>query len=87
MLIRGVGKTPRGFTKRIGIVAFAAVAVAACGGGTTSPSVSGSTSGNNLFNPTNFDTANISWLAANQNASGTPVMGGTLEIEGSTDLS
>jgi ABC-type transport system substrate-binding protein len=88
ILRRGVGTSPRGMTKRIGIVAFAAVAVAACGGGgTTSPSASGSTSGNNLFNPTNFNTSGISWLAANQNATGTPVLGGTLEIEGSTDLS
>src|SRR6202050_274094 len=72
---------------RVSVVATAAVAVAACGGGTASPTSSGSISGNNLFNPTNFNTSNISWLAANQNASGTPVQGGTLEIEGSTDLS
>ena len=40
-----------------------------------------------VFNPTNFNTSTVSWLAANQNASGTPVQGGTLRIEGSTDLS
>jgi len=73
-------------TRRVGVVAFAAVAVAACGSGTTGTSPSGS-SGSDLFNPTNFDTSTVSWLAANQNASGSPVMGGTLKLEGSTDLS
>ncbi len=47
----------------------------------------GSTTGTDLFNPTNFDTSTVSWLAGNANASGTPVPGGTLKIEGSTDLS
>jgi ABC-type transport system substrate-binding protein len=86
VLGRGVGRTPRGMTRRVGVVAFAAVAVAACGSGTTGPTASGS-SGSDLFNPANFDTSTVSWLAANQNASGAPVMGGTLKIEGSTDLS
>ena len=85
-LVRGVGNSPRGFTKRVGVVAFVAVAVAACGSGSTGISPSGSTSGSNVFDPTNFDTAHVSWLAANQNASGTPVQGGTLLIEGSADL-
>jgi ABC-type transport system substrate-binding protein len=86
VLGRGSGRSGR-LVRRVSVVAFAGIAIAACGSGSTSPSSSGSTSGNNLFDPTNFNTSNISWLAANQNASGTPVQGGTLEIEGSTDLS
>jgi ABC-type transport system substrate-binding protein len=86
VLGRGSGRTGR-LVRRVSVVAFAGIAIAACGSGSTSPTSSGSTSGNNLFDPTNFNTSNISWLAANQNASGTPVQGGTLEIEGSTDLS
>jgi ABC-type transport system substrate-binding protein len=86
VLARGVGRTPRGITKRITFVGVAAIAVVACGGtsGGGTPSASG---GSDLFNPTNFNTSTVSWLAANQNASGTPVMGGTLKVEGSTDLS
>jgi ABC-type transport system substrate-binding protein len=87
VLGRGVGRSPRGFTQRVGVVAFAAVAVAACGSGSTGTSPSGSSSGADLFNPTNFDTSTVSWLSGNQNASGSPVMGGTLKIEGSSDLS
>src|ERR1700719_2503216 len=86
VLGRGIGRSPRGMTRRVGVVAFAAVAVAACGSGTTSPTSSGTT-GSDLLNPANFDTQTVSWLAANQNASGAPVMGGTLKVEGSTDLS
>jgi ABC-type transport system substrate-binding protein len=70
------------------VVTVIALAAAACG--TSSPGVgspSGAAQGSNLFNPTNFSTSTVSWLAANQNASGTPVMGGTLKVEGSTDLS
>jgi ABC-type transport system substrate-binding protein len=85
VLGRGIGRSPRGMTRRVGVVAFAAVAVAACGSGTSGTSPSGS-SGSDLFNPTNFDTSTVSWLSANQNASGSPVMGGTLKIEGSTDV-
>jgi ABC-type transport system substrate-binding protein len=86
VLARGVGRTPRGFTKRITFVGVAAMAVVACGGtsGGGTPSASG---GSDLFNPANFNTSTVSWLASNQNASGTPVMGGTLKVEGSTDLS
>jgi ABC-type transport system substrate-binding protein len=86
VLARGVGKTPRGFTKRITFVGVAAIAVVACGGtsGGGTPSTSG---GSDLFNPANFNTSTVSWLASNQNASGTPVQGGTLKVEGSTDLS
>ena len=86
-LSRSVGKTPRSLAKRFGVVAFASVAVAACGSGTSSPSSSGTTSGTDLFNPANFSTSTVSWLKANQNATGQPVMGGTLKLEGSTDLS
>jgi ABC-type transport system substrate-binding protein len=86
ILARGVGSTPRGLTKRVAVVGFAAVAIAACGSAsTTGPS--GSTQGSDLFNPANFNTSTVSWLAHNQNASGTPVQGGTLQIEGSSDLS
>src|ERR1700730_2936149 len=86
VLARGVGKTPRGFTTRITFVGVAAIAVVACGGtsGGGTPSTSG---GQDLFNPTNFNTSTVSWLAGNHNASGPPVMGGPLKIEGSTDLS
>jgi ABC-type transport system substrate-binding protein len=87
LLTRGTKREHRDVVKWSSVVALAAVGLAACGSATSSPTASGSTSGNNLFNPTNFNTSGISWLAANQNAGGTPVMGGTLEIEGSTDLS
>src|ERR1022692_898611 len=86
VLARGAGESPRGLTKRIGFVGVAAVAVVACGSTSSSPTASGS-GASDLFNPANFNTSTVSWLGANQNASGTPVMGGTLKIEGSTDLS
>jgi ABC-type transport system substrate-binding protein len=73
--------------RRFSVLSLAAVTVVGCASSNLGSSAKGSTSGNNLFNPTNFNTSNISWLAANQNASGIPVQGGTLEIEGSTDLS
>src|SRR6202049_48820 len=86
VLGRGIGRSRGSMTRRVGVVAFAAVAVAPCGSGsTTTPTGSGS--GTDLFNPVNFDTSTVSWLSGNVNASGTPVMGGTLKIEGSTDLS
>src|ERR1700683_2553430 len=72
----------RRMVKRVSVVALAALGVAACGSaGTTKPVPA------NLFDPSTFNTANVPWLAANQNAHGAPVYGGTLEIEGSTDLS
>ena len=40
VLARGVGKTPRGLTKRIGVVGVAALAVVACGSTSTSPTAS-----------------------------------------------
>jgi peptide/nickel transport system substrate-binding protein len=86
MLGRGSGGTPRLFAKRGAAVVVAGVAIAACGSGTTTPP-SASAQGSDLFNPTNFNTSTVPWLASNQNASGTPVMGGTLKIEGSSDLS
>jgi|HubBroStandDraft_6_1064221.scaffolds.fasta_scaffold01216_2 ABC-type transport system substrate-binding protein len=86
LLARHTGRTTRLHTKRIGMVAIAAVVVAACGTSASS-TPPGAAQSNNLFNPSSFNTSNISWLSANQNASGSPVMGGTLQIEGSTDLS
>lgn len=86
VLARGVGKSPGGLTKRITVVGFAAVVVAACGSSSPSGTPTGP-AGSDLFNPANFNTSTVSWLAANVNGSGTPVMGGTLKIEGSSDLS
>src|SRR5580704_9008821 len=86
VLARGVGKSPRGFSKRITVLGFTAAVVAACGSSSPTGTPSSSTGGD-LFNPTNFNTSTVSWLAANQNASGTPVQGGTLKVEGSSDLS
>jgi ABC-type transport system substrate-binding protein len=72
----------RRMVKRVSVVALAMLGVAACGSaGTTRPVPA------NLFDPATFNTANVPWLAANQNAHGSPVYGGTLQIEGSTDLS
>jgi peptide/nickel transport system substrate-binding protein len=68
--------------KRVSVVAFAALGVAACGSATTTKPEPA-----NLFDPSTFNTANVPWLTANQNAKGAPVYGGTLQIEGSTDLS
>jgi ABC-type transport system substrate-binding protein len=86
LLHRGTGMTTRGLAKRLTIVAVAAVAVAACGTG-ASNTPANAAQGNNLFNPSSFNTSKVSWLSANQNASGSPVLGGTLQVEGSTDLS
>jgi len=87
VVARGVGKAPRGLTRKIGVIGVTALAVAACGSASSSGSPSASAQGNDLFNPANFNTSTVSWLSANVNASGTPVMGGTLKIEGSSDLS
>jgi ABC-type transport system substrate-binding protein len=86
-LARGVGNSPRGITKRVGFVAFAAVAVVACGSTSSTTNPTATPQGNVLFNATSFNTSTVPWLSANQNGSGTPVMGGTLKIEGSSDLS
>ena len=85
LLGRGTGTTPLGMSKRLGVVGIAAMAVAACGSSSPGTSPSSST-GSDIFNPTNFSPSTVSWLSANV-AAGTPVMGGTLKIEGSTDLS
>src|ERR1700730_13777667 len=87
VLARSIERKTRGITRRSGIGVIAALAVVACGSAGTSTTSPGAAQGNNLFNPSNFNTSNISWLSANQNSSGSPVMGGTLQIEGSTDLS
>jgi ABC-type transport system substrate-binding protein len=87
VLARGVGKSPRGLTKRMGVVGIAALAAVACGSASTTGSPTASSQNTDLFNPANFSTSTVSWLANNQNATGTPVMGGTLKVEGSTDLS
>jgi len=68
--------------KRVILIAVGAVALSACSSGTSSPTRS-ATPGD-PFNPAYF---HPSWLAANVNASGSPITGGTLEIEGSTDVS
>src|SRR5580704_5571571 len=86
MLPRSIERMTRGVTTRSAILVVTALAVAACGS-TSTPTTSGAAQGNDLFNPSDFNVSNISWLSANQNASSSPVMGGTLQIEGSTDLS
>src|SRR3984893_7271665 len=87
VLARSVERKTRGITRRSGIVVIAALAVVACGSAGTSTTSPGAAQGNDLFNPSDFNVAHVSWLSANQNASGSPMMGGTLQIEGSTDLS
>src|ERR1700693_585197 len=87
VLARGVGKSPRGLLRRMGVVRSTALAAVACGSASTTGSPSASPQGSDLFNPANFSTSTVSWLANNQNATGQPVMGGTLKVEGSTDLS
>ncbi len=73
----------RRLPRSVSFIALAGLGVAACGGGSTTSSGAAAA---DLFNPTNFNTSNVSWLTANQNASGTPVQGGTLKIVGSVDL-
>jgi ABC-type transport system substrate-binding protein len=72
-------------TARVALIAASAVVLAACSStitptptATTPPCSSGS-----VFNPTDF---NPCWLAANVNAVGTPVFGGTLSLEGDEDV-
>ncbi len=85
VLGRGAVERRRLIAKRGAVLAVSAVAIAACGSGTTGPTASGQAS--DLFNPVSFNTSTVSWLGANVNGSGAPVLGGTLKIEGSTDLS
>jgi ABC-type transport system substrate-binding protein len=67
-------------TRRVALTAACAVALAACSPppppphGSPAPCTSGP-----VFNPSDFDPC---WLAANVNAVGAPVLGGTLQIEG-----
>ena len=78
----------RRLCRSVSVLALAGLGVSACGGSTsTSPSSSGGGGSADLFNPASFNTSNISWLSANQNAKGSPVQGGTLKLVGSTDLS
>ncbi len=70
--------------RSVPFIALAGLIAAACGGG-ASTSSSGAPAAD-LFDPANFNTSNVPWLSANQNASGSPVQGGTLKIVGSTDL-
>ena len=65
-------------------VASAALILAACSSNNTSSGTTTSTSASSVFNPTDF---HPSWLTANINATGSPVRGGTLKLEGSTDFS
>jgi ABC-type transport system substrate-binding protein len=75
------GSLRSGLKKRIALVAVGAVAIAACSS-CTSTSTPRATPGD-PFNPVNF---HPSWLAANVNATGAPVYGGTLKIEGNFDV-
>ena len=78
MLGRGRGGKSRLLATRGAAVAVAAVAIAACGSGSTSPTASGTAQ--DLFNPTNFNTSTVSWLASNVHGSGTPVQGRTPKV-------
>jgi ABC-type transport system substrate-binding protein len=75
------GSLRSGLKKRIALVAVGAAAIAACSS-CTSTSTPSATPGD-PFNPVNFDP---SWLTANVNATGAPMYGGTLKIEGDTDV-
>jgi peptide/nickel transport system substrate-binding protein len=66
-------------TKRVALILVGALVLAGCTNGSTTPPPSPTT---DPFNPVDFNTASIQWLAANVNATGRPEYGGTLEIEG-----
>ncbi|MDQ6846917.1 MAG: ABC transporter substrate-binding protein [Candidatus Dormibacteraeota bacterium] len=85
-LIGGGNASPlrRRLPKVVSFLAVGAIGLTACG--STAPSGGGGPANTDLFNPANFNTSNVPWLSANQNASGSPVKGGTLKIVGSTDL-
>ena len=70
---------PAAWGKRAALLPIGALAVAACG--STS---AGSSSVPTQFDPSSFDTSSVSWLAANNNDSGTPptTPTGTLIMEG-----
>lgn len=80
-----ISESRRRFAKRISVIGFAAIGVAACGGGSTSSS----TQASNLFDPASFNTSSVPWLAANVNATGTPpsTPTGTLTMAGAPDFS
>jgi ABC-type transport system substrate-binding protein len=74
-----------GLTKLVAVIALCAVALAACSTpikppptASSGPCVSGA-----VFNPADFHPC---WLAANVNAVGPPILGGTLQIEGDQDV-
>jgi ABC-type transport system substrate-binding protein len=81
---KGDRAVQRRLPRSVSFIALAGLGVAACGGGSTSSSGAAAA---DLFNPAQFNTSNVSWLTANQNASGSPVQGGTLKVVGSIDLS
>ncbi len=85
---RTVGRLRIGMTKRVAVIAASAVVLGACSN-TVTPTPTGKTPGHcisgSVFNPDNFH--NLCWLAANVNAGGPPVLGGTLKIEGDEDVS
>jgi peptide/nickel transport system substrate-binding protein len=66
------------------VVTIGAIGAAACGSSSSSGGASSA-----AFDPTNFNTSTVSWLTANQNATGTAPTKptGTLTIAGSTDVS
>jgi peptide/nickel transport system substrate-binding protein len=72
--------------KRVALTAACAVALAACSSAIT-PSPTGTTPGpcisGAVFDPADFHPC---WLAANVNAVGPPVLGGTLKLEGDEDV-
>jgi len=77
---RSSGPVLRGLTKRIAVIAASATGLAACGGGAATSALSTTP---DPFNPVNFHPG---WLAANVNSAGAPIRGGTLQIEGDTDV-
>jgi ABC-type transport system substrate-binding protein len=76
---RARGGHRSGLTKRAALIAASALALAACSSTSTPSATPG-----DPFNSVNF---HPTWLAANVNASGSPVSGGTLIIEGPGDVS
>jgi ABC-type transport system substrate-binding protein len=80
----GRAASQRRLPRSVPFIALAGLIATACGGGATTGSSGAAPA--DLFNPANFNTTNVPWLTANQNASGSPVQGGTLKIVGSVDL-
>ena len=73
-----------GMTKLVAVIALWPVALAACSTIPPPPTVSsGPCVSGPVFNPVDFHPC---WLAANVNAGGAPVLGGTLKIEGDQDV-